>query len=194
MNQSIMRRTLLAWLVSMPFMAAYGQHGPDTASLLAAQREAMAPLDAMNGTWRGPAWTLLPNGEKITLEQTERMGPFLGGSVKVIEGRGHDKDGNITFNALGIVSFNPATRAYNFRGYSQGQAGDFVFKPTADGYTWDIPAGPATIRYVAVIKNGTLREVGDRLMPGREPVRFFEMNLVRLGDTDWPAAGAVPLR
>ena len=40
----------------------------------------------------------------------------------------------------------------------------------------------------------TLREVGDRIMPGKEPVRFFEMNLKRVGDTDWPAGGAIPMK
>jgi hypothetical protein len=114
--------------------------------------------------------------------------------VKVIEGRGYDQDGKVTFNALGIVSYDPATRAHSMRSYAQGQAGDFRFTPTADGYTWEIPAGPATIRYVAVIRDGTLREVGDRLLPGKDPVRFFEMNLQRVGDTDWPAAGAIAPR
>lgn len=31
----------------------------------------------------------------------------------------------------------------------------------------------------------------DRLLPGKEPVRFFEMNLQRIGATDWPAAGMI---
>jgi hypothetical protein len=35
------------------------------------------------------------------------------------------------------------------------------------------------------------REVGDRIAPGQDPVRFFDMNLKRVGDTDWPAAGAI---
>ena len=72
-----------------------------------------------------------------------------------------------------------------------GQQGDFVLIPTADGYTWDIPAGPMTIHYTATVKNGKWREVGDRIMPGRDPVRFFEMNLVRVGDSNWPGAGAI---
>lgn len=59
------------------------------------------------------------------------------------------------------------------------------------GYTWEIPAGPMAIRYRAVITGGTWTETGDRIMPGRDPVRFFEMLLTRLGDTDWPTAGAV---
>ena len=73
-----------------------------------------------------------------------------------------------------------------------GMAGDFALKPTSNGYTWEIPAGPMTIRYTAVIKDGGWREVGDRIMPGKEPVRFFEMNLKRVGDTKWPAEGAIP--
>jgi hypothetical protein len=182
---------LLALAGVVPVVA---QERHDPAASIAAQREGMVALQAMNGVWRGPAWILLPSGEKRELVQTERIGPFLDGTVKVIEGRGYDQDGKVTFNALGIVSYDPATRAHSMRSYAQGQAGDFKFTPTADGYTWEIPAGPATIRYVAVIRDGSLREVGDRVLPGRDPVRFFEMNLQRIGDTDWPAAGAVAPR
>jgi hypothetical protein len=194
MTHRLLRIAVLGAIALAGAGAALGQGRPDTAALLAAQREAMAPLEAMNGTWRGTAWTLLPSGEKHTVTQTERMGPFLQGSVKVIEGRGHEPDGRVSFNALGVISFDPATRRYNFRAYAQGLVGDFAFRPTADGYTWEVPAGQGTIRYVAVIQNATLREVGDRLMPGQEPVRFFEMNLVRVADSDWPAAGAVAPR
>jgi len=168
-----------------------GQGRPDAATLIAAQREAMKPLAFMDGVWRGTAWTILPSGEKHTITQTERVGPFLDGSVKVIEGRGYDSDGGVSFNAFATVSYNPSTRTYTMHSYAMGQAGDFALTPTADGFVWEIPAGPMTIRYTAVVKSGAWREVGDRILPGKEPVRFFEMNLKRLGDTDWPAAGAV---
>src|ERR1700704_4425958 len=137
---------------------APGQGRPDPAALISAQREAMAPLAFMDGVWRGPAWTILPSGEKHSVTQTERVGPFLDGSVKVIEGRGYDADGKVAFNAFGTVSYNPATRAYTLHSYAQGYAGDFVLKPTPDGYVWEIPAGQMTIRYTAVIKDGNLRE------------------------------------
>lgn len=173
-------------------LTALGQQGrPDPATLIAAQRAAMQRLAFMDGIWRGPAWTILPSGEKHNITQTERIGPFLDGSVKVIEGRGYEPDGKVAFNAFGTISYNPATRVYTLHSYAQGQVGDFVLTPTADGYVWEIPAGPMTIRYTAVIKNGAWREVGDRIMPGKEPIRFFEMNLKRVGDTNWPAAGAV---
>jgi hypothetical protein len=171
-----------------------GQGRPDPAVTIAAQREAMKSFALMDGVWRGPAWTILPSGEKHVITQTERIGPFLDGSVKVVEGRGYDPDGKITFNAFGTISYNPATRAYTMHSYAQGSVGDFVITPTPDGYVWEIPAGAMTIRYTAVIKDGTLHEVGDRLIPGKEPVRFFEMTLKRLGDSSWPAAGAVPMK
>jgi hypothetical protein len=168
------------------------QERSDPAALIAAQRQAMAPLAVMDGVWRGPAWTILPSGQKHAITQTERIGPFLDGSIKVIEGRGYDPDGKVTFNAFGIVSYDPATKAYSLHSHAQGRVGDFMLKPTTDGYVWEIPAGPMTIRYTAVIKDGAWLEVGDRILPGREPVRFFEMNLKRVGDNNWPAAGAVP--
>jgi len=171
---------------------ASGQSRPDPAALISAQREAMAPLKIMDGVWRGPAWTILPSGEKHNVTQTERIGPFLDGSIKVIEGRGYSADGKVGFNAFGIISYDPATKAFTLHSHAQGRVGDFVFKPTADGYVWEIPAGPMTIRYTAIIKDGGLLEVGDRIVPGKDAVRFFEMSLKRVGDTDWPAAGAIP--
>lgn len=184
------RLAALALLAVIAAPAHALAQGPDPAALLAAQRTAIAPLSFMDGVWRGPAWTILPTG-RHDITQTERIGPFLDGSVKVLEGRGYDPDGTVTFNAFGTISYDPATHAYTMHAYAQGRVGDFVLTPTADGYVWEIPAGPMTIRYTAVIRDGAWREVGDRIMPGREPVRFFEMNLRRVGDTDWPAAGAV---
>lgn len=189
------RTATMATLVAMAgWSAAWGQGRVDPATTIAAQQEAISRLSFMDGIWRGAAWTLLPSGEKHTITQTERIGPFLGGSVKVIEGRGYDPDGKLTFNAFGTISYDPATRVYTLRSHAQGRVGDFVLTPTADGYVWEIPAGPSTIRYTATIHEGAWREVGDQIEPGKEPVRFFEMNLQRLGATDWPAAGAVPAK
>jgi hypothetical protein len=183
---------LAAALVAAPCLG-FAQHDPR--AVIAAQAEAMKALAAMDGTWRGPAWTLLPDGSKRTITQTERIGPFLGGSIKVIEGRGYESDGRVGFNAFGIISFDPSARRYSIRSYALGHAGDFRFTPTADGYEWEIPSGPnAVIKYAATIKDGTLREVGDRVVADRPPLRIFEMELKRIGDSSWPAGDAVPMK
>ena len=165
---------------------------PDPAALLAAQRSALVPLSFMDGVWRGNAWTVLASGEKHQVVQTERVGPFLDGAVKVIEGRGYDAAGKLSFNAFGTISYAPATKSYTLHSYALGYVGDFSLTPTPDGFSWEIPAGPATLRYTAVVNKGSWHEVGERLVPGKPPVQFFEMTLQRLGDTSWPAAGAIP--
>jgi hypothetical protein len=188
-------RTLVVLVMICAFapapQAASAQGQPDSAALIVAQREAMNRFAYMDGVWRGPAWTILPSGQRHDVTQTERIGPFLDGSVKVLEGRGYNPDGTVGFNAFGIISFQPAQQTYTLRSYALGYAGDFVLTPTPDGYVWNLPAGPMTIRYTATIKNNTWREVGDRIVPGKDPVRFFEMNLKRVSDTKWPGDGAV---
>lgn len=164
----------------------------DPSAKIAAQRAAMAPLARLDGLWRGTATLHLPTGETHALIQTERVGGFLDDSIKVIEGRGYDADGKVEFNAFAIISFDADRQAYNFRSYAHGQAGDFVFKPTDDGFTWDIPAGPATIRYTAVVTEDTWTETGVRMVPGQNPVPMVTLALKRIGDSEWPAAGAVP--
>ena len=189
-------RRFFPWLATLALVLTAGavqaQGRPDPAVAIAAQKQALAKLSFMDGVWRGPAWTLLPSGDKHTITQTERIGPFLDGAVKVIEGRGYDSSGNVTFNAFGIVSFDPAKTAYSMRSYTMGHAGDFALTPSDTGFVWMIPAGPTTIRYTATVRDGKWREIGERLAEGQPTVQFFEMNLVRVGDSKWPADGVIP--
>lgn len=167
-----------------------GQGRPDPGALISAQQKAMGRFDMMDGVWRGPATIMGPSGERQALTQTERVGPFLDGALKVIEGRGYADDGSVAFNALGIISYDPGTKTYTMRSYTQGRAGDFAITPTESGFQWEIPAGPMKIRYTAEISDGTWKEMGERIPPGGEAVQFFEMTLTRVGDSDWPSAGA----
>ncbi|MEO8506170.1 MAG: DUF1579 domain-containing protein [Betaproteobacteria bacterium] len=175
-------------------VSALAQQRPDPATLQAAQRDAMASFAFMDGVWRGPATTVLPSGATHAITQTERIGPLLGGAVKVLEGRGYEPDGKTSFNALGVISYDVASKTYSMRAYAMGYTGDYVVRRTSDGFSWEIPAGQVTIRYTAIVKDGTWNEVGDRIAPGKDPVRFFQMTLQRIGDSDWPQAGAVAPR
>lgn len=187
MFRMFIRMAALALVLAVP-ATAYAQ-GADTAAI-DAQRAAMQKLDWMNGTWRGPATSQSPQGEhKVT--QTERIGPFLDGTLKVIEGKGYNADGSTGFHAFGVVSYDPASKTYWLTSSAQGRAGKFQMTLTDTGYVWEIPAGPATIRYTATRAGGSWTEVGDYVASGQPPRRFFTMTLTRLGDTDWPEAGGV---
>lgn len=188
-------RSLLVLITALVPMLSVAQARPDPAALIAAQREAMQALAAMDGNWRGTATHHMPGGQTVQVVQTERVGPMLDGSIKVIEGRGYDAGGKTSFNAFGIISYNPANRSYSLHSHAMGRTGDFELTPTATGFVWKVPAGPTmTIRYTATIQDGTWVEIGERIVPDKEPVPFFEMTLKRLGNSDWPAAGAVEPR
>jgi hypothetical protein len=159
---------------------------------IAEQQTAMKRLSWMLGAWRGPG-TGVNRAGPYQVTQTERIGTFLDGTLIVIEGKGFLPDGSVGFNALGVISYDPRTRGYKLHSYALGQAGDFDLTPTDQGYVWEIPAGPnATIRYTAMLRNGVWNELGDYVAAGQPPRRIFEMNLQRVGDTDWPLAGGMP--
>ena len=177
----------LAALLLTP-LAAHAQ-AADTAAI-AAQQQAMKKLDWMHGVWRGPAVSQGPQGEhRVT--QTERIGGFLGGTLKMMEGKGYQADGSIGFNAFGVVSYDAQTQSYWLTSWAQGRAGKFPLTLTATGYVWGIPAGPQTIRYTATLADGVWTEVGDYIAAGQPPRRFFTMTLRRVGDSAWPSAGGI---
>ena len=182
-----------AALLSLPVIAL-SQQRPDPAAIQAAQRQALAPLAWMDGQWRGEARSTGMDGQVHVVTQTERIGPLLDGTIKLIEGRGYNADGSTGFNAFAVLSYDPAQQRFHFRSHAMGQSGDFDFRTSERGYVWEIPAGPATLRYTATLEDGVWHEIGERIVPGAAPVQFFEMTLHRIGDSAWPAGNAVPMR
>lgn len=157
-----------------------------------AQREAMKKLDFLDGTWRGPATASDAPGPLV---QTERVGPLLDGTVKLVEGRGYDARGKTAFNAFAIISYDPVKRAYSLRSYSTGFVGDYPLTVRPDGFSWSHPAGPgASIRYTATVKDGEWHEVGERIAEGSPPVKAVELRVRRLGPSAWPQGGTVAPR
>ncbi len=151
-----------------------------------------SPLSFLFGEWVGTAKGIGADRQPYVVVQTERVGPMLDGEVTVIEGRGYDADGSVQFNALAVVSRNSQTGEWEMRSYSGGNSGTFPFAPTGSGFQWSVQAGPgARMVYTATIADGKWDQIGEFVPEGGEPIQVFEMNLVRTGDTGWPAAGFV---
>lgn len=190
-----MRHWIMAALALSAASPAATQGIPNAAARIEAQREAMQALSFMDGIWRGPAWSLRPDGRNEVI-QTERVGPFLDGSVRVVEGRAYGSDGSVAFNALGVISFDPARNHYLMQSWALGFGGTFPLQVSPDGViVWEAPAGPgAVIRHTATIRDGMWHEIGERITGDDPPIRVSELNLRRVADTQWPAADPVPPR
>ncbi len=186
-----MLRVLILALVVIATAFHASAQGPADTELLASQRKALDAVARYDGHWKGEATVYNPDGTRLQLIQTERVGAMLDGTIRVIEGRGYLPDGAIVFNALAVVSYTPRTGKYNFRSYAQGYAGDYPLDVGPEGFTWSINMGPAVMRYTSTVKDGTWVEVGERIVPGQPPEKTFEMRLKRIGSTEWPSSGAV---
>lgn len=152
----------------------------------------LAKFDVMKGVWKGDAKGYGPGGVPFTVTQTERIGALLGGDILVVEGTGYQADGKVAFNAFGVISWNAQTQAYEFRAYTDGRSGTFKMTPTDTGAVWEMPAGPnANIVSTITIKDGTWHEVQQYVAQGQPARTVVEMNLKRVGDSEWPAAGAI---
>jgi hypothetical protein len=150
----------------------------------------LAAFDWMDGRWRGEARFLTESGFE-TFIQTERSGEMLGGRVRVVEGKGYDANGAVVFNALGIIA-PTSGGGYEMRSWTLEREGSFPVEVEGGKVSWEFPAGPgAIVRYEAALVDGKWVEVGHRLAEGRPPLEIMRMELSRIGDNDWPAAGAV---
>ena len=185
-------RTLLLLVAVLPLSVPAGAQS-DRAATVAAQRDAMKKLSFMDGKWRGPTWTETSKG-RLELVLTERIGTLLDGTLRILDGRGYRPDGSVGYQALGIIDYDPKTRAYLFTTWSLGSSRTFPFQVKDEGFTWEA-AGPdgARIRYRARISQGVWHETGERVAPDGSVTKVTDIRMKRLGDTPWPAGDPVPM-
>lgn len=179
------------WAVALaagPLSAQAGE--PDPAPLVARQRAALAEFAWMDGVWRGTVTSASPEGT-ITLVQTERVGTIAGGTMRLIEGRGYDAADTRQFNAAAAITYDVASGQFVMSSTARGMTARPWFRTTPEGFEWGLQSGPVSISYVARHKDGEWIEEGFMALPEQPKRQFMTMRLRRVGDTDWPEAGAV---
>lgn len=184
----IIQRAALAALLGLAAPAAAQM--PDLEALASEQRDAMGKFAWLDGEWRGTATVFGPGGSE-TLTQTERVGTMVGGTVRVVEGRGYDAQGNLLFNAFGTITYDAMRDRYVMATVARGMTAQPWFALVEGGFDWGIDAGPVKITYETRLVDGVWIETGFQQFGAGERVKTIEMRLERIGDSDWPAAGAV---
>jgi len=160
---------------------------------VAAQKAALAKLAYLDGEWRGTGWMIDAPGETPRhMTMTYRVGPFLDGTIRIIDIRGYLADGSYGFHAMNFISFDAQKKQYVMNARAAGRSGLFSFQVTgAQTYAWQIGSPTAGLHYESVIDNGEWIQIGRRIAPDAESLTMSDYRLRRVGPTDWPEAGAL---
>jgi hypothetical protein len=127
--------------------------------------------------------------------QTDRVETMLDGTVRVIEGKGYEPDGRLSFNVLRVISYDPDSETYSMRSYQSGRVRDHVLTPTGSGFAWEVGSSrQAVVRYEISVKNGAWTETATRMPEEGEPETYVEVKARRLRGGGWSEAGALAAR
>jgi hypothetical protein len=163
---------------------------PQPSKRFVAQQAAMTELAFLDGEWRGSSKVLRNDGWASTT-QSERVRALLDGTVRMIEARGYDSEGRISFDVLRIVSYEPETKTYSMRSYQSGRVRDHDLSLTANGFTWESESSNnTTIRYEASVINGVWTETATRVPARGEPETYVEVRMKRQRSSPSAAGGA----
>lgn len=154
---------------------------------LRADPQATAALAILDGVWIGPARMMARDGGVSEFEQMERIGPMLGGEIRVMEGESRGPDGRRQFNAFTVFSAAEGG-GLEMRSHIPGHESVRVIEPKPDGYVWRTAIPEGVMVYDITINDGVWTETGVIEFADGRRIAFFEMTLRRVGDTDWPAA------
>lgn len=148
-------------------------------------KAAMKTLENWVGQWKGEGTTTTRQGIKKS-KVTENITFKLDNTLLFIEGQGiatdeTTKTEKVVHNALGVLTYNAATKQYTFNSWlSDGRSTNawFIVKSTNE-FEWgfDVPQGK--IKYSITLTSTTWNEVGEFSMDGKTWMKTFEMNLTR---------------
>ena len=150
----------------------------------AVNKEKMNALAAWVGRWQGEGSMQMGPGEPKKSSVDEKIELKLDGTILVVEGIGKS-DGVVVHNALGIVSYDPASSQYKFKTYiKEGRSTDAWFNITGENkYQWGFDTPGGKIRYSINLdpNQKTWNEIGEFSRDGGATYsKFFEMNLKKV--------------
>lgn len=172
----------LTMLLAISFVNAIAQ-APNNSEAIKLE---MKKIAFMSGRWSGEATIKRGNTPPIRVLQEENIQFKLDGTVLLVEGIGRNPDSsNITFNALGIISFNPYTKQFGMKSHTMdGNQADAYFKILENNhFEWGFEtANKSKIKYEIVLNEQakTWVEKGEYSQDGTTWYPFIELKLNKL--------------
>jgi len=146
----------------------------------------MKKLAFLVGKWSGEASALRGPGQFVDLAQTEEARFKLDGLVLMIEGVGRRKpDGELALQALGLVSFDDASRTYHMRAYNDGRWLETDLRLADDGQSisWGFTFGEIKTHSVLRLnEKGEWTEHAELAIGGRPPQKLMDLRVRRVSN------------
>lgn len=161
---------------------------------LAAERAAMDQLVNYDGVYKGHWRILVPSlapGRPLSGAVGHRVGPFLAGTVKMMEGKNFSDAGEQTFHGMIVIHYDVPSKHYRLTVFANGKNFETDAVQTPTGYYFEDHNGSNAKRRINIVVTPTTwSEYVEQFDGTSAPVRIFEMTLDRVGPSDWPARTA----
>ena len=143
------------------------------------------------GHWKGEGTMQMGPGDPKKSTVDERIESKLDGTILVVEGVGKSTDPAtqkelVVHHAFAVLSYDQQSGNYKFRTYlNDGRSTDAWLKIVDQNkYQWGFDSPRGKVRYnisIDPVKN-TWNEMGEYSQDGNNWMKFFEMNLARVGE------------
>lgn len=152
-----------------------------------ALKQEMQKLAYFAGKWKGEANARQRDGSMTKIIQEENIEFRLDNTLLLIEGTGRNPENlnEITFNALAVVTYDEASKAFKFRSHLRdGKQTDAYFKVLGENhFEWGFDIqNNAKMRYDIKLdpKAKTWLEIGEYSPDGAKWYQFIELKLTKL--------------
>jgi hypothetical protein len=148
-------------------------------------REQMNQLSYFAGRWKGEAKVTQQGGVVINVAQEETIEYKLDSLLLEVEGVGRKptEPSNISFHALGYISYNAVKKSYEMKSFlKDGRQTDAYFTMVEKNrYDWgfDVPGGKIVYHIIIDPATRQWKETGEFSRDGTQWYPFYEMTLTK---------------
>lgn len=150
-------------------------------------RQAMQKLAWLAGRWHGTATVMQGPGGGMKIQQSEDVRYKIFDTTLLIEGTGREpgadgKPGEIVFQALAVVTYDPQTKGYKMRAITERGSVDPRIDVGEKELTWGFSTPGGMVRYhITLDEQGRWHETGEFSRDeGATWTKMLEMTLERV--------------
>lgn len=145
-------------------------------------RQAMSKLASLAGDWEGKATMMTAKGP-MEINQTEHIEWRLQDLLLVIEGTGRMPSGEIGFQALAIVNYDPIEQRYGLHSFvkegNTALAYFSILSPNQFEWGFDVPGGKSKYTITLDPDGKNWKEIGEFSADGVTWRKFIDLVLIK---------------